>query len=78
MITLGTSAAAGFLVGLLYAAVDVRSPAPPFFALAGLLGMLVGEELGQGLRGWVAARAAPPVASTTEHPEPTHRSDHDG
>ena len=33
----------GLLVGLLYAAVKVRSPAPPLVALTGLLGMVIGE-----------------------------------
>lgn len=35
----------GLLVGLLYAAVKVRSPAPPFVALTGLLGMVIGEAM---------------------------------
>lgn len=33
----------GATVGLLYAAVGVRSPAPPLVALTGLLGMVAGE-----------------------------------
>jgi len=36
--------AAGLLVGLIYALLQVRSPAPPVVALVGLLGMLVGEQ----------------------------------
>jgi XapX domain-containing protein len=39
------SLAAGLLVGVLYAALKVRSPAPPAIALIGLLGMLIGEQL---------------------------------
>ncbi len=39
------SLAAGLLVGLLYGALQVRSPAPPTIALVGLLGMLGGEQL---------------------------------
>lgn len=39
------SLAAGLLVGLLYGALQVRSPAPPAIALMGLLGMLGGEQL---------------------------------
>jgi XapX domain-containing protein len=35
--------AAGLLVGALYAALRVRSPAPPPIALFGLLGMLLGQ-----------------------------------
>lgn len=36
--------AAGLLVGLIYALLHVRSPAPPVVALVGLLGMLIGEQ----------------------------------
>ena len=35
----------GTLVGVLYGALNVRSPAPPVVALVGLLGMLVGEQV---------------------------------
>jgi XapX domain-containing protein len=39
------SLAAGILVGIIYAVIHVRSPAPPAIALVGLLGMLVGEQI---------------------------------
>ena len=39
------SLAAGMLVGVIYALLQVRSPAPPAIALIGLLGMLVGEQI---------------------------------
>ena len=39
------SLAAGLLVGVVYALVHVRSPAPPVIALIGLLGILVGEQI---------------------------------
>ncbi|WP_080745178.1 XapX domain-containing protein [Cupriavidus necator] len=39
------SLAAGILVGVIYAVINVRSPAPPAIALVGLLGMLVGEQI---------------------------------
>jgi XapX domain-containing protein len=39
------SLAAGLLVGVIYALINVRSPAPPVVALVGLLGILVGEQL---------------------------------
>lgn len=39
------SLAVGILVGLIYAVLDVNSPAPPIIALVGLLGMQVGEHL---------------------------------
>ncbi len=38
------SFAVGVVVGLLYAALRVKSPAPPLVALVGLLGMVWGEE----------------------------------
>jgi XapX domain-containing protein len=38
------SAAAGLLVGVIYALLNVRS-APPVIALVGLLGILAGEQL---------------------------------
>jgi XapX domain-containing protein len=38
------SLAVGMLVGLIYALLQVRSPAPPAIALVGLLGMLIGEQ----------------------------------
>lgn len=34
----------GLLVGLIYGALNVRSPAPPVVALVGLLGILLGEQ----------------------------------
>jgi XapX domain-containing protein len=39
------SIAAGMLVGVIYALLQVSSPAPPAIALVGLLGMLVGEQV---------------------------------
>lgn len=39
------SAAAGLLVGIVYALLQVRSPAPPVIALIGLLGILLGEQV---------------------------------
>jgi len=39
------SLAAGMLMGLIYALINVRSPAPPAIALVGLLGMLIGEQI---------------------------------
>jgi len=34
----------GLLVGVIYGALNVRSPAPPVVALVGLLGILAGEQ----------------------------------
>ena len=36
----------GLLVGVLYGVIRVKSPAPPIIALLGLLGMVLGEQLG--------------------------------
>jgi XapX domain-containing protein len=40
------SLAVGLFVGLLYGLIRVKSPAPPIIALLGLLGMVVGEQVG--------------------------------
>lgn len=39
------SLAVGVLVGVIYALLNVRSPAPPVVALVGLLGILIGEQI---------------------------------
>jgi XapX domain-containing protein len=48
------SFAVGAVVGLLYGVIKVKSPAPPIIALLGLLGMVLGEQVG----GWVHTRNA--------------------
>jgi XapX domain-containing protein len=40
------SFAVGTFVGLLYGVIKVKSPAPPIVALLGLLGMVLGEQVG--------------------------------
>ena len=35
----------GLLAGVIYALINVNSPAPPTIALVGLFGMLVGEQV---------------------------------
>jgi XapX domain-containing protein len=47
------SLGAGLLVGVIYALINVRSPAPPVIALIGLFGMLVGEQIPPLVRGWL-------------------------
>jgi len=42
----------GAFVGLLYGVIRVKSPAPPIIALLGLLGMVIGEQLG----GWILTK----------------------
>lgn len=53
----------GLLVGVLYAAFKVRSPAPPVIALIGLFGMLIGEQIVP----FAARHLFPP--STADQPE---------
>ncbi|BBW44193.1 TPA: DUF1427 family protein [Enterobacter asburiae] len=55
------SLAAGVLIGLMYAVLKVRSPAPPALALIGLLGMLAGE---QATRHLLSRDGAPPPPVT--------------
>lgn len=40
-----SSLLAGMLAGVVYYLIDVPSPAPPTIALAGLLGILAGEQI---------------------------------
>ena len=42
----------GLGVGVLYGLIRVKSPAPPIVALLGLLGMVLGEQLG----GWIRTK----------------------
>ena len=46
------SFAVGLLVGIFYGVIRVKSPAPPIVALLGLLGMVLGEQVG----GWILAK----------------------
>lgn len=62
------SFAVGLFVGVLYGVIRVKSPAPPIVALLGLLGMVLGEQLG----GWILAKKmnvtrAASVCLTTKH-----------
>lgn len=43
--TYAVSLSVGILAGVIYAIMDVNSPAPPVIALLGLFGMLVGEQI---------------------------------
>lgn len=45
MMTYLLSLGAGLLVGVIYSFIGVRSPAPPYIALVGLLGILIGEQV---------------------------------
>ena len=48
------SLGAGILVGVIYALLNVRSPAPPVIALLGLLGILVGEQAVPLVKRWIS------------------------
>jgi XapX domain-containing protein len=48
------SLGAGLLVGVIYGALEVRSPAPPVVALVGLLGILIGEQVVPVAKRWLA------------------------
>lgn len=52
MKVLFVSFAVGLIVGVLYGVIRVKSPAPPIVALLGLLGMVLGEQLGS----WILAK----------------------
>lgn len=57
------SLAVGLLVGAIYALLNVRSPAPPYIALLGLLGILLGEQAVDLVKGRLQP---PPSASASE------------
>lgn len=58
--------AVGLLVGVIYGLLNVRSPAPPYIALLGLLGILLGEQGAQYMR----HRLTPPVPAVAAAPTP--------
>ena len=63
------SLGAGLVVGLLYYLVRVQSPAPPLIALAGLLGIVIGEHAIPFVRAQIRTpdaqtQSAPPAASS--------------
>lgn len=58
------SLAVGLGIGMIYALIDVRSPAPPLVALAGLLGMVLGEHAVLQMRGVPQRPASTPAVST--------------
>lgn len=74
------SLAAGILVGLIYALLQVRSPAPPAIALVGLLGILIGEHVGPAIRkiamrepltaSWVRTECIPRITGVEARPRP--------
>jgi XapX domain-containing protein len=59
------SLAAGLLVGVIYGLLNVRSPAPPYIALLGLLGILLGEQAVAMVK---AHTAPPPISAPSDAP----------
>lgn len=59
----------GLLVGVLYAAFKVKSPAPPIIALVGLFGMLTGEQIVQLAARHIFHQAAPASDAATDSQE---------
>jgi XapX domain-containing protein len=57
------SLVSGLLFGIGYGLLGLKSPAPPLIALAGLLGMLGGDQLVSHLKEHLATRSHPPAAS---------------
>lgn len=62
------SFAVGLLVGVIYAFLRVKSPAPPLVALTGLLGMVWGEQIVERL---LAQKAADTQISSTQSATPS-------
>jgi XapX domain-containing protein len=58
------------LIGVIYAMMSVRSPAPPVVALLGLLGILVGEQMVPLAKRWMSGE---PVSVGWFHQECTPR-----
>jgi len=71
------SLGAGFVVGLLYWLVRVQSPAPPLIALAGLLGIVLGEHAVPVIRAQLlpAAHVAEVSQAQDQAGSPTVRTD---
>jgi XapX domain-containing protein len=59
------SLATGVLVGVVYAVMNVRSPAPPVVALVGLLGILIGESLPPLVKDAISGRTNSSFPSVT-------------
>ena len=74
------SLAVGLLVGIIYAVLQVRSPAPPAIALIGLLGMLIGEQIVPSVKrlmegekitvSWLRSECVPKISGVEAKPTP--------
>ncbi|WP_144109872.1 DUF1427 family protein [Paraburkholderia sp. BCC1886] len=58
----------GFGVGLLYWLLKVQSPAPPLIALAGLLGMVLGEHAIPVVKAQLSAQTTVPAVQPSANP----------
>ncbi|WP_189866774.1 DUF1427 family protein [Streptomyces poonensis] len=60
---------AGLLMGAVYWALDITSPAPPLIGLTGLAGIVLGERAATAVRNRLTRRpAAPPPAAEGGRP----------
>ena len=66
----GPSFAAGLLMGALYWALDLTSPAPPLLGLTGLAGIVLGERAATAVRDRPARRRPAPPPSAAEEGTP--------
>ncbi|MEU2925962.1 DUF1427 family protein [Streptomyces sp. NPDC007251] len=75
------SFAAGLLMGAVYWALDIRSPAPPLLGLTGLFGIVLGERAASAIRSRAGGRARPSRSAPSaagRRPLPPHEEyDHD-
>ena len=60
----------GLLVGVLYGLLNVRSPAPPYVALLGLLGILLGEQAVPVVKGWLSPPSPAPAVQSADSNDP--------
>jgi XapX domain-containing protein len=58
----------GLAVGVAYGLVQVRSPAPPLFALVGLLGMVLGEQAIYTAKSHLSPPAHSSAGEDSRHP----------
>jgi XapX domain-containing protein len=65
---------AGLLVGAIYSLIKVKSPAPPLVALAGLLGMVWGEQF----LGWLLSQKSAQVSQVAAAGLHSERRDQTG
>lgn len=61
--------AVGILVGVIYGLLNVRSPAPPYIALLGLVGILLGEQAVPSIKGWLKPPGPPVMAIQPSAPD---------